>query len=429
VIDGLKSSSRKVLYGCFKRNLKGEVKVAQLAGYVSEHASYHHGEESLHGIIVNLAQNFVGSNNLELLSPIGQFGSRHSGGKDAASARYIFTKLANITPFLFPSEDFECLNYREEDGVPAEPEWYVPIIPLVLVNGAHGIGTGFSTSVPKFNPLDLIQVIRKRLQGESASRLTPWYRGFKGLIVEAGVGKYSSIGCISGIKGSSKLEITELPIGKWTQDYKASVLDALLTASKTGISIKGYQEFHTNDQVHFVVSMTKELLEKAKKQGLHKVFRLESSIHSNNMYLFDKNYNLKLYSDVEEILDEYFETRLALYEKRKEILIGNLQKVLNRLENQIRFVRMVQDKIIDLSEHSEESLEEMMHAQGFVKDVQESWNYLTRMPISSLSLSSTNSSIRARDTVRAKLDEISNKTCCQLWLDDLALLEKAIQSL
>lgn len=147
-MDGLKPSQRKILYSCFKRNLVKEIKVAQLAGYVAEHSSYHHGEASLCQTIVNMAQNFIGSKNINLLQPIGQFGSRHQGGKEAASPRYIYTCLSKITRLVFKEEDDHVLNYLEDEGMKIEPNYYAPIVPNILVNGAEGIGTGWSTKIP-----------------------------------------------------------------------------------------------------------------------------------------------------------------------------------------------------------------------------------------------------------------------------------------
>jgi DNA topoisomerase II len=179
-IDGFKPSQRKVLFGCFKRNLKGEIKVAQLTGYVAEHSAYHHGEQSLQGTIVNMAQNFVGSNNINLLTPSGQFGTRRMGGKDAASARYIFTKLEPITRAIFHPDDSELLTYRSDDGVAIEPEFYMPVIPMVLVNGAEGIGTGWSSSVCNYNPREILQNLRRKIGGEAMQPMSPWYNGFEG---------------------------------------------------------------------------------------------------------------------------------------------------------------------------------------------------------------------------------------------------------
>lgn len=145
------------MFACFKRKLTStsEVKVAQLAGYVGEHTEYHHGEESLKGTIIGLAQDFVGSNNLNLLLPVGQFGTRNMGGKDHASARYIFTSLNKLTRILFHPDDDRLLRYKIEDGHKVEPTYYVPILPTVLINGSDGIGTGWSSTTPRFSPREL----------------------------------------------------------------------------------------------------------------------------------------------------------------------------------------------------------------------------------------------------------------------------------
>lgn len=182
LVDGFKPSQRKVLFGCFKRKLKSEIKVAQLTGYVAEHSAYHHGEASLQQTIVNMAQNFTGSNNVNLLTPSGQFGTRRMGGKDAASARYIFTKLEPITRTIFHPDDDELLNYLQDDGSSVEPEFYVPVIPMILVNGADGIGTGWSTSVQNYNPREVIANLRRMIDGEQPLEMEPYFHGFTGMV-------------------------------------------------------------------------------------------------------------------------------------------------------------------------------------------------------------------------------------------------------
>jgi DNA topoisomerase II len=179
VADGLKPGQRKVLFGCFKRKLVKEIKVAQLAGYVSEKTSYHHGEQSLTMTIVGLAQTFVGSNNINLLDPNGQFGTRAQGGKDAASARYIFTNVPRMTRAIFHPHDDPILNYQVEEDMVIEPDYFLPTVPLVLIDGADGIGTGWSTNIPNYNPVDVVDNIRRKMAGEPMVPMTPWYRGFK----------------------------------------------------------------------------------------------------------------------------------------------------------------------------------------------------------------------------------------------------------
>jgi DNA topoisomerase II len=180
VLDGFKPSQRKVLFGCIKRKLKGEIKVAQLTGYIAEHSAYHHGEASLQGTIVCMAQNYPGANNVNLLTPSGQFGTRRMGGKDAASARYIFTKLEPITRAIYHPDDDELLNYLQDDGSQIEPEYYLPVIPMILVNGAEGIGTGWRSSVNNYNPRDVTDNLRRLIKGEEMQAMVPYYYGFTG---------------------------------------------------------------------------------------------------------------------------------------------------------------------------------------------------------------------------------------------------------
>jgi DNA topoisomerase-2 len=119
---------------------------------------------SLNMTIVNMAQDFVGSNNVNLLMPIGMFGTRALGGKEAASPRYIFTNLNEQARLLYPEEDLPLMSYIVEEGLRIEPDHYVPILPMVLVNGAEGIGTGWSTTIPQYSPLDLVDNLRARLR-------------------------------------------------------------------------------------------------------------------------------------------------------------------------------------------------------------------------------------------------------------------------
>ena len=223
LMDGLKISLRKILFSAIKKNLKTEIKVAQFSGYVSEHSGYHHGEASLNAAIVGMAQNFVGSNNINLFEPNGQFGTRLQGGRDSASERYIFTQLNKLARLIYRNEDDAILTYLDDDGQSVEPIYYVPIIPMVLVNGTKGIGTGFSTDIMCYNPSQIIAYIKHKVAGASASTsaptIEPFYKNFKGTIRRVSDTKYLLKGCYT-ILDDKKVRITELPVGTWTDDYK-----------------------------------------------------------------------------------------------------------------------------------------------------------------------------------------------------------------
>ncbi|XP_070497266.1 DNA topoisomerase 2 isoform X1 [Chironomus tepperi] len=342
VVDGFKPGQRKIIFTCLKRNDKKEVKVAQLAGSVAEQSAYHHGEVSLCSTIVNLAQNYVGSNNINLLQPNGQFGTRLSGGKDSASPRYIFTMLSPLARLIFHPHDDPLLNFLDEDNQRIEPEYYVPIIPMVLVNGAEGIGTGWSTKIPCHNPREIISNLRNMMNGEEPKPMIPWYKNFKGEIVTAGDGRFVTVGCCATLDGN-KLEISELPIGTWTQNYKESLLEPLLHGGeKTKAVISDYKEYNTDTTVRFVISFLPGEFDKllAEPGGFHRVFKLTSSVAITSMHSFDHNNCLRRYESSAVILKEFYALRLEYYEKRKKYLEGMLQAEADKLSNQARFIQM-----------------------------------------------------------------------------------------
>uniref|UniRef100_A0A8D2NV98 DNA topoisomerase 2 n=1 Tax=Zosterops lateralis melanops TaxID=1220523 RepID=A0A8D2NV98_ZOSLA len=373
LVDGLKPGQRKVLFTCFKRNDKREVKVAQLAGSVAEMSSYHHGEAALMMTIINLAQNFVGSNNLNLLQPIGQFGTRLHGGKDSASPRYIFTMLSPLARLVFPPMDDNVLRFLYDDNQRVEPEWYMPIIPMVLVNGAEGIGTGWACKIPNFDIREVVNNIRRLMDGEEPLPMLPSYKNFKGTIDELGPNQYVISGEVS-ILDSTTIEITELPVRTWTQTYKEQVLEPMLNGTeKTPPLITDYKEYHTDTTVRFVVKMAEDKLAEAEAVGLHKVFKLQTSLTCNSMVLFDHVGFLKKYDSPQDILKEFFELRLRYYNLRKEWLIGMLGAESAKLSNQARFILEKIDGKIVIENKPKKELIQVLIQRGYESDPVKAW--------------------------------------------------------
>ncbi|KAJ3179046.1 DNA topoisomerase 2 [Gaertneriomyces sp. JEL0708] len=440
LVDGFKPGQRKIIYACIKRNLiKGEVKVAQLAGYVSEHSAYHHGEASLQSTMINLAQDFVGSNNLNLLEPRGQFGTRLQGGKDHAHARYIFTRLSSATRMIYHPQDDKLLKYLNEENMDIEPEWYVPIIPMVLVNGAEGIGTGWSTTIPNFNPRDIIENLKRRLDEQAFQRMHPWYRGFKGSVELQG-DKYKITGLMRQLDETT-LEVTELPIGSWTQAYK-EFLESLLTGTdKTPPSIRDYKEYHTDTAVHFVIYLTEDQMREAKEEGLEKKFRLATTKSINNMVLFDSDGHLKRYASVEDIMEEFFDLRMKLYHARKNLLAQVLRKDLTRLQNQVRFVLEVINGDLIVHNRTRANVVQQLEDGGFasipkkqetsvdfdVDDADDSgrqdYDYLLSMPIWNLTMEKVQKLTDDCNRKQEELDELLATSPSDLWRKDLSALE------
>ena len=374
VVDGFKPGQRKVMFTCLKRNDKREVKVAQLAGSVGEMSAYHHGEASLMGTIIGLAQDFVGSNNINLLQPIGQFGTRLAGGKDHASPRYIFTQMSPLTRLLFNPNDDPLLKYLNEDNQRIEPEWYMPIIPMVLVNGASGIGTGWMTSIPNYNPREIVSNLKRMIRGDEPKLMIPWFKNFKGSIEELEPQKFVINGEIAEIS-DTKVEITELPIRTWTQNYKETVMEPMLNGSeKVASQITDYKEYHTDKTVKFVVSMTNDKYRAADAtKGLHTFFKLQTTLSTGSMVLFDKNGCLKRYEDACEILKEFYDLRLNFYDKRKKYLEGMLEAEALRLSNQARFILEKCDNTLVVENKKKKIMIAELQRKNFDPDPVKKW--------------------------------------------------------
>ncbi|PHJ15713.1 dna topoisomerase, partial [Cystoisospora suis] len=343
LVDGWKPGQRKVLFACIKKNMKQEIKVAQLAGYVSEVSAYHHGEASLQQTIVSMAQRFVGSNNLNFLEPVGQFGSRKEGGKDASAARYIFTRLSFFTRLIFHEADDPLLEYEYEEGQRIEPKMYVPVIPTVLVNGSEGIGTGWSSFVPNYNPRDIIRNLKRYIDGEEMIRMTPWYRGFKGKIEANSTGTgFETSGLIHKCEGEENTYlITELPIKRWTQDYKEWLEEQLPTPEKRDTLIADYRDCSSHEEIHFTVKVGEERLERPEREGLEKYFKLKTSLSTTNLTLFDPNGRVQKYANELEIIKEFAPIRLDFYHRRKGYCLAMLEKSRRIMSNRLRFILAV----------------------------------------------------------------------------------------
>jgi len=408
VSDGLKPSQRKVLYACFTKNLTSEMKVAQLAAYVSEKTSYHHGEVSLADTIVKLAHNFTGSNNINLLEPCGQFGTRLMGGKDASQTRYIFTKLTKNARILFDPKDDPVLNYLDDDGKQIEPDYYVPILPTVLVNGTEGIGTGFSSYIPPFNPLDIKHNIERIIRGETVVPMKPWFDKFTGRVFSNEDGLWITEGVW---KSSGKnVLVTELPPGRWTQDYK-EYLDTLIEKKK----ITNYVNNSTTDDVNFSI-------EGYTGNDIIKDFKLQKTFHVSNMHLFHPTRGIHKYESPEEILTDFVKIRSETYKKRKAHLIRVLKEKTKKLENMSKFIDMVIHEKLIVFRRKRIDLEREM--ENIFDKIDGSYEYLLNIKTYQYTLEAIQSIREETTKSRIELDTLQQMSHIDMWKRDLKIYKQ-----
>jgi len=398
VMDGLKTSQRKILFAALKRNLTQEIRVAQFAGYVSEHTGYHHGEASLNETIVGMAQTFMGSNNIPWLVPQGQFGTRIQGGKDAASPRYIHTYLQPRVRKLLPADDFAVLKYRDDDGLPVEPEWYAPVLPMLLVNGARGIGTGYSTNIPPCSPMVLKTMLTKYLRGQgnlTDEPLVPYFEGFKGqYTADSVVGVYR--------KEKEEIVITELPPGTWTADYR-EWLEKELAEGR----IKDFSDTSTDQDICIRIKGIEEAA---------LVKSLTTKVKTTNMHAFNAKGVIAKYATLNDILVEYAEVREALYETRRLHQIGVLEKEVPYHEDIVRFIenQCLDKPVPDLRRKSKAECEALLTEHKYTHHAE-----ILRLPVSSFTSEVMAKHRADRESVLGRLELLRGTTGRALWLADL----------
>jgi DNA topoisomerase-2 len=455
IMDGLKPSQRKILFGCLKRGLRAEVRVAQLAGYVSEHAAYHHGEASLTGAITSMAQQFVGANNINLLAPIGQFGSRLQGGKDAASARYIHTHLETIVDTILRKEDASILKHIDDDGLIVEPENYFPVVPLLVINGCIGIGTGFSTDIPPHNPEEVVGLLRDRLEGrrETLERLAmrPWWIGFKGPIHLVSDGVWITKGLYTFDDAKKSVTITELPVGTWTHDYKA-FLDELCVAGtvvKAGGSVgkndasktddgkpvlRNFEDLYNHIEVKFILELDPDYYDdiRANPVEFEKRFQLTSTWRTTNMVAFDMDSKIVKYGCVGDILEAFYGPRLAAYEARRAAEIERQRREAEEADAKARFLQAVLDGTIDMRRASDEDIVALMIAHELpalsadkVTTNVDAYDYLLRLRMDRVKAAAVEEHQKAVVAAQAALASLETTTAQAMWLFDLGEFETA----
>lgn len=410
VLDGLKTSQRKILYTVLKRGYltqAKEIKVAQLAGDVAHATLYLHGEASLCGAITNMAQDFCGSNNLNLLVPNGAFGSRLGNGSDSASPRYIYTYAHELARALCSPLDDPLLPLKQEEGTDVEPAAFWPVLPLVLINGSNAIATGFSTSIPMFNPKDVYANVLRALDGQPPQVMVPWFRGFSGLVEPSEEGKWR-------VQGVATLEgevwtISELPPGLSFTKYSE-----WLASEKSPVTLLADKCNETRAQ--FTVRFSGE-----QPRDVLAALKLVDTVSARNMYLFDAAGGVKKYSSAEEILVEWCAWRLARYEDRRLHVAEAMEAQAATLRNKRRFVGAVVAKKLVVQDYSELELAAVLETKGFDK-VRDSYDYLLSIPARSFTRDHVERFERECELATQKAQQARCTTAEALWRADLAAL-------
>ena len=408
-IDGLKNASRKVIFTVLEKNIKEPIKVSQLANKVAEYAEYLHG--SLDGVVVNLGQDFSGTNNVPLLQKKGNFGTRFA--QEASAPRYIFTYGSKNLFTLFKKEDLKILKEQMFEGERIEPVFYVPTLPLILVNGSEGVSSGFAQKILPRNPKSIIKYLTNKIQGKRNNKdlLKPFFNDFKGTVEQ---GETSFQWLIKGtIERTNKNQITisEIPVGYDLKTY----IKVLKTLEDSKV-ILDWDDL-SDKEFKFIVKMNPKDLDKLSEDEILDKLKLVKKV-TENLTCLNANNQIQEFQSAEEILDYYFKVKMEYLGKRKDYLVQELKTDLDILNAKITFIKAILDKSLVIEKQPKDKIVKNLEKIITVK-VQDSYDYLLNMPLYSLTLEKIKALTETLKNSKLKLKETQEKTLENFWLEDL----------
>lgn len=418
VIDGLKPTQRKVVHISNKhwRNTSTKpMKVYQLTGKIAAEANYHHGNSSMDSAITGMAQKF--KNSMPLLEDIGQYGSLRS--PDAGAPRYISTKLHKNFRLIY--KDFELLAPKYEEGDEIEPDYFLPIVPTVLLNGSSGIAVGFATKILNRNPLDLIDCCLKELDGKVFKEPVPWINEFNGECIKdpESEGSWTWFGTYD-IKNTTTVHVSELPPG-----LTYSGFDYHLDKCEVDRKIASYDNNCKGD-INYTVKFTRTGLDELQKKGrLSKFLKMEKR-ETENFTVLDEYGKLKEFNNSTEIIKYFVEFRLTFYDKRKRFLINKIERELVMLSNKARFIKMIIDNKLKINNVKRSVIILALETADF-DEVDGSYSYLLSMPIHSLTQEKYKELLEQEGNKKDELKITKGLKPSDMYKDDLNELKKAIK--
>jgi DNA topoisomerase-2 len=417
LIDGFKISQRKIINAAssvWKTGSEKHLKVFQLSGIVASTQYYHHGDQSLNSAIINLAQKF--KNNAPLLEEDGQFGSLRS--PQAGAPRYIGTKLSPYFKLIY--KDFDLLNYKEEEGEIIEPNFFLPIIPTVLINGGSGIAVGFASNILNRDIKEIIEACQKLLLDKNITTIKPHLNGFLGNYIQDSEnpkrwiirGKFQRV-------NTTTVKIIELPPSITYEKYE-EILDKLVENK----DIVSYDD-NCKDNIDYVIKFTRADLESLDDEKLIKLLKLEES-ETENLTTLDEFGKLKIFDSVDEIIKYFVQFRLGYYTKRKEFMLNKMLHELKLLGNRGKFIKFILDGKIVVNNKPKSEIITQIESFNLDK-IDGDYDYLLRMPIYSLTLEMFEKIKEDFKSKKEEIDKLKSIEPKDMYLDDLSELKKKLK--
>lgn len=417
-IDGLKPTQRKVVHVAnkiWKTGNEKPMKLFQLGGRVAADAFYHHGNSSLDSTMIGMAQKF--KNSLPLLDGVGQFGSLRS--PSAGAPRYISGKLHPNFRLIY--QDFELLNNKIEEGVEIEPDFFLPIVPTVILNGSSGIAVGFATNILNRNPKDVVEACLSVLGSRKIKTLSPWLSEFTGTFTRDHSNQ--NTWKISGhyqVMNSTTVKVTEIP-PSFTYEKYEELLNSLVEKK----IIVDYED-NSSDKIEYILkfqrSILKDYISKDKLDTLLKIHSQETE----NLTTIDENGKLKIFDKAEDIVTHFVDVRLGYYDKRKEYLLNKLKRELLIISNRARFIKDIIDENLKINNIPKDTIVNYLSDNNY-DQVDSSYGYLLNMSIYTLTKEKFEDLLQQQKDKNAEIEIVSKTEPKDMYIKDLEALKKSLK--
>ena len=412
-VDGLKNSGRKVAYFC--KDLKDFKKVSILKSEISLKSQYLHNEDILSDIIVNFARDYDCSicGDLPLLEPLSAVGSRIR--PSASSPRYSSVRKSKFYNLIFNTDDEKVLEQQHFEGVKIEPRFLLPTLPLILLYANNGMGVGFAQNIMPRSQNDIISAIKDILKGKEPSAIYPTFKGYKGKIEllnsEFGKRQWKFTGIYNKLNNFN-LEITET-----TPFATNESMLVHLNKLKQDKIIKNYKDYSLGDNFKYTIQVSGEFWDK--HSNIHKLLGIETT-DTENFTCIDENNFVKTFENEIEILKAFIKIKLEYTQKRKDLLLNELELSREFASNKIKFITAILDKKIILDRKSKQEIVSQIQSIGITKNIET----YALMPLYSLSADSINKLNKDLEAIENKKAELLSKSPKDLWIENILELRK-----
>lgn len=416
-IDGFKPVQRKIIYianKIWKTGNEKPMKVFQLSGHVSSQTMYAHGDASLNSAISLMGTTY--KNSLPLLEGHGQYGSLRV--PVIGAPRYIGTKLSKNFRLLY--KDFELLKNRIDEGIEVEPDFFLPIVPTILLNGSSGIAVGYSTNILNRNPMDIVDACLGYLKGKKVKELKPWFKEFSGTWtrdVET-VNKWKIFG-IYKVVNTTTVKVTELPPNITFEKYEEWLEN--LCDRKILVDYDN----NSSSSVDYTLKFNRATLKELQKSGkLENTLKVNSS-ETENIVTLDENNKLRIFAKAEDIIPYFCQYRLSWYDKRKKYIIDKLENELIVINNKAKFIKAIIDKKLKVNNVPKAEVVDWLSKNKFDK-VNGGYDYLTNMAIYNLTKEKFEELLKQQELKKTELIEMNKRVPLDMYVEDLKTLKKSL---